>query len=251
MICSGLVSVTFRHLNPEEIIELVKKAGLEGIEWGGDKHVPHGDTECAKRVLKMTEDAGLKVAAYGSYYRVGEQNGFSFGQVLDTAKALKAPVIRVWAGTAGSSCADEDYWQKVVADSLRITDAAGRENIRVAFEFHKNTLTDTNASCMKLLKGINHDNIRTYWQPSQEMNAAERIDGLKSVLPYLANIHVFHWIEGKRLPLEAGLHEWEEYMKVIRQAPGDRYAMLEFVKDNSVEQFFDDAETLKRLLSRG
>ena len=43
IIKSGLVSITFRELNPLEIIRLVSKAGLDGIEWGGDVHVPHGD----------------------------------------------------------------------------------------------------------------------------------------------------------------------------------------------------------------
>lgn len=248
MIYSGLVSVTFRQFTPEEVIELAKKAGLDGIEWGGDKHVPHGDTDCAKRVLKLTKDAGLKVAAYGSYYRVGEQNEFSFGDVLKTAKALESPVIRVWAGTVGSSDANEEYWNNVVTDSQRITNAAKKENIQIAFEFHKKTLTDTNDSCLKLLKEINHDNIRTYWQPSQEMNVEERINGLHSILPYLSNIHVFHWVDGKKLPLESGAEEWEQYIEIIRQAPGERYAMLEFVRDNSVEQFFEDAITLKKLI---
>ena len=45
MIESGLVSITFRKLTVEKIIELVKEAGLQGIEWGGDVHVPHDNTE--------------------------------------------------------------------------------------------------------------------------------------------------------------------------------------------------------------
>jgi hypothetical protein len=43
MIQTGLVSITFRQLSPPAIIDLVRQAGLEGIEWGGDVHVPHGD----------------------------------------------------------------------------------------------------------------------------------------------------------------------------------------------------------------
>jgi len=62
---------------------------------------------------------------------------------------------------------------------------------------------------------------------------------------------VFHWVEGKKLPLESGLDEWKEYMRITGKAPGDRYAMLEFVRDNSVDQFFDDAATLKMLLNQG
>lgn len=249
MIYSGLVSVTFRHMTAEEVVILTKKAGLDGIEWGGDKHVPHGDTQRAEKVRKLTERAGLKVVAYGSYYRVGEQNNFTFEQVLKSAKALKAPIIRVWAGKLASSEANEEYWNDVVNDSIRIATAAKEENIEIAFEFHKNTLTDTNESCLELLKRVNEVNIKSYWQPSQDMNVEERISGLEAVLPLLSHIHVFHWGNGEKFPLAQGLNEWKQYMDVIKKAEGDRYAMLEFVRDNSIEQFFDDAATLKEIIS--
>ena len=59
----------------------------------------------AREVRGLTEAAGLTVAAYGSYYKAGhsEAAGLPFPQVLDTALALGAPVIRVWAGPAGSA----------------------------------------------------------------------------------------------------------------------------------------------------
>ena len=39
MIYPGLVSITFRKLQPDAIIKLVAQAGLTGIEWGGDVYV--------------------------------------------------------------------------------------------------------------------------------------------------------------------------------------------------------------------
>ena len=59
----GLVSVTFRKLLPHEIIDLVVKSGLSGIEWGGDVHVPHGEADTARMVKRMTLDAGLNVSS--------------------------------------------------------------------------------------------------------------------------------------------------------------------------------------------
>ena len=134
-------------------------------------------------------------------------------------------------------------------DSIRIATAAKEENIEIAFEFHKNTLTDTNESCLELLKRVNEVNVKSYWQPSQDMNVEERISGLEAVLPLLSHIHVFHWGNGEKFPLAQGLNEWKQYMDVIKKAEGDRYAMLEFVRDNSIEQFFDDAATLKEIIS--
>ena len=51
---TGLVSITFREKSPEEIVGLVVEAGLDGIEWGGDVHVPHGDLAKAREVRANT-----------------------------------------------------------------------------------------------------------------------------------------------------------------------------------------------------
>jgi 3-dehydroshikimate dehydratase len=63
MFKTGLVSITFRRHSPEQIIAWVKQAGLDGIEWGGDIHVPHGNVTRASEVRAMTIDSGLTVAA--------------------------------------------------------------------------------------------------------------------------------------------------------------------------------------------
>ena len=60
MIKPGLVSITFRNLSVQEISGLAAKSGLVGIEWGGDVHVPHGDVGAARKVRKLTVDAGWK-----------------------------------------------------------------------------------------------------------------------------------------------------------------------------------------------
>ena len=64
----GLVSVTFRQLTPEGIIQLCMQTGLQTVEWGGDVHVPPGDVSRAAAVGELTRAAGLSITAYGSYY---------------------------------------------------------------------------------------------------------------------------------------------------------------------------------------
>ena len=152
MFLPGLVSITFRQLSVAEIIALVTQAGLAAVEWGGDIHAPHGDEAQARAIARMDSDAGLRVAAYGSYYHVGHPETGPFEAVLASAAALGAPLIRVWAGRQGSGSADESYFQKIVADSRRIADLAQAEQIGIVFEFHGNTLTDTNAAALRLLQ---------------------------------------------------------------------------------------------------
>lgn len=248
MLKTGLVSVTFRKLSCEEVIEITQNAGLDAIEWGGDVHVPHGDIERAAVVADETNNAGLSVSSYGSYYRPGKKvQDIDFQDVLATAKVLKAPVIRVWAGDSGSSTANKATWDVVVKESRRIADMAAVEEIRIAYEFHGNSLTDTNESAARLLEEVNHHNIGIYWQPPGRTSLQNNLEGLRAVKPHLENIHAFSWDEetGERLPLLAMKEKWIELLKEIASAQGDRYILLEFVKDDSIENFFSDAETLK------
>ena len=251
MIHTGLVSVTFRKLGPADIVELVTRAGLDAIEWGGDVHVPHGDLDAAESVRRLTADAGLRVASYGSYCRAGCESdaSTSFDAVLRTAEVLQAPNLRVWAGNRDSTEADDAWWDSVVKDTRRIaalTEAAG---MTLSFEFHGGTLTDTAQSAERFATDVDHPNLRLYWQPDQRLEFEARRDGLRTVLPWLGNVHVFHWEGGKRRALADGGAEWRDYFGSIRGTGRDHYALMEFVADDDPEAFLRDAATLKRLLA--
>ena len=253
MIKSGLVSITFRQLTPRQIVDLVAQSGLDAVEWGGDVHVPHGDVAQARAVRQMTEDAGMTVASYGSYYRVGHGEPVPFEAVVDSAVELGAPLIRVWAGKQGSDKADASYWDRVVEDSRAIGDMAQQAGIVVAYEYHGNALTDTNATTLKLLQDVAHDNVKTYWQPPSGLAADVNLSDLAAILPWLTNVHVFSWrtIDGKRerMLLDAKTGEWAQYLAQVATTGRDHYAMIEFVRDNEPENFLKDAETLKMWLT--
>lgn len=128
---------------------MVKQAGLGDIEWGGDVHVPHGDSATARDVGRVTRAAGLRVLAYSSYYCCRDQEPFE--PVLETAMTLGAPLIRIWAGQLGSAEADVAYRPMVIEQSRRAVALAAQHGIVLAYEFHSNTLTDTKDSALALL----------------------------------------------------------------------------------------------------
>lgn len=260
----GVVSVTFRSLDPELIIAECVRAGLTGIEWGGDVHVPHGDVDTAERVGALTRAAGLTVAAYGSYYRFDDVLGgpdatLRFETVLETAVALGAPVIRVWAGRKASGDATETERETIVEKAREIGEAARGHGIEVAFEYHRGTLTDTNDSALDLLTRVDHPAIKSLWQPAHDEDIPTRIAGLNRILPYLAHIHCFYWTvkpgedRPERLPLRDGEDAWRAYLSAVRdsgRAELDRiWVLMEFVRDDSVAQFHEDAESIKRWLN--
>lgn len=250
MLRSGLVSVTLRKQSPAEIVALARRCGLQGMEWGGDIHVPTGDYARASEVREMTEAAGLAVAAYGSYYRAGQSEGagLPFGRVLETAVVLGAPVVRVWAGAAGSSAMDEPTRWRIIEDLRRIADLASQSLVGVSLEFHGGTLTDTNDSASQLLVELDHPNIRCQWQPHNGEETGACLEGLRAILPRLGNVHVFHWwpTSAERHPLADGGERWRAFFEVIAAAPGDRHAMLEFVPGDDPAAVERDAAVLKR-----
>jgi 3-dehydroshikimate dehydratase len=253
MIHSGLVSVTFRALSLGEIVGLVVRAGLEGIEWGGDVHVPHGDVTRTREAYKRTVDAGLAIPSYGSYYRTGQENlppaKVSFEAVLESALALHAPIVRVWAGRRASADADETYWRRVIEDSLRIAGLAQQAGLSIAYEFHDNTLTDTNASALRLLEAVDHPAISTYWQSRGKENEETRLEGLRAILPRLSHVHVQQADGGgRRTPLAEGAELWVRRLDLVRSTGRSHYALIEFVQDDAPEAFLRDAETLKEWL---
>lgn len=242
----GLCSITFRNLSVEEVIKVTKDAKLDGIEWGGDVHVPPGNLKRAAEVNQLTVEAGLEVASYGSYYRVGEyeKNKDSFEKILGSAVELKSPSIRVWAGKLGSDKADDGYRKKVVDETKKIATLAESMAIIIHLEYHGQTLTDTKESAALLMREVNHPNVRLYWQPAVNEPVSERLASIETIKPWLSDIHVFHWDITRRLPLREGKDEWKKYIARLRDKASNRYLFLEFVKGDREEQFFEDANVL-------
>jgi sugar phosphate isomerase/epimerase len=242
----GLVSVTFRNLSPAEIVECCRQNGLSAIEWGGDIHVPHGDEKAARLVGEMTRSAEISIAAYGSYFRLASPDGPDFPSVLASAVALGAPVIRVWAGTCGSSEAGPAQKSAVASAALRCADLAAARNISLAYEFHRGTLTDSTDAALELLEATEHPCIKTLWQPPLGLSLRECLASLRALIPRLQHVHVFHWWPdpSHRQPLEEGRDRWSAYIAELRQQGKDIPLLLEFVRGDDPVSLQEDAKTL-------
>lgn len=265
MIKTGLTSISFRNLNINEIIEQTLKAGLDAIEWGGDIHVPQGNINIAEEVRKKTEDKGLIISSYGSYYRVGtgEKKGDNFKSVLSTAKALKAPCIRVWAGVKNLDDCEISEVDDIIKDTENISKIADSEGISIAFEYHGQSLTETNKSTYIFSKLISFDNVGFYWQPPVGKDQQYYIEGLSYLLEnnLLYNIHVFQWVLSEknniiRKPLEEGKENWKKLLSMINKNDRkkgfydrERFALLEFIKNDDLEQLYQDSNVLKSIVN--
>jgi sugar phosphate isomerase/epimerase len=253
----GLVSITFRAESPRRIIEACRSCGLIAIEWGGDVHVPPGDLETARSVGNATREAGLRVAAYGSYYRFEDVTGtrpdHDPGTVLDTAEAVGATVVRVWAGRRGSAETPPEARAAIVAAARALGERAAGRGLVLAFEYHRNTLTDTAESARALLDEIAHPAVRSLWQPPVGWSTDATEASLRSILPYLSHIHCFSWGPGgsaDRRPLVEGTDAWLRYLRTaVSLGLSERSelpVLLEFVPGDDLSLIGREAQTLRR-----
>ncbi|MCL2004037.1 MAG: sugar phosphate isomerase/epimerase [Oscillospiraceae bacterium] len=244
----GLVSVTFRHLSPRGIVELVQQAGLDGIEWGADVHCPPGQLETAREIAALMAEHGLMTLSYGSYYQTGTFDPFD--SLLDTAEILGTSNIRVWAGSVASALATAENWRCAVEDSQRIAGLAAERGISVSFEYHCDTLTDSIGTTERLLAETNRDNVFSYWQPPAGLSLGDNITAIQRLikLKKLKSLHVSSFDGTERVPLEANGEAWALYIKEASSA--NPSLLLEFVKDDNPGQMLRDAAFLRSLICR-
>jgi sugar phosphate isomerase/epimerase len=153
-----------------------------------------------------------------------------------------------------------DERRRLVAKLRDDLDRAAEHGIRLALEFHINSLCDSNSAALAFLQEVDHPNLFTYWQPVYWLSDVPyRLAGLEALAGKTLNLHVFHWLfhpnrggwgeNVERLPLSAGEAEWQQYLSVALPT-GQHYALFEFVSGDSAEQLQADAAVLRRMLQQ-
>lgn len=245
---TGLVSISFRQLAPEEIIRRVKDAGLDAIEWGGDVHVPFGNENIANVVGAKTRGAGLLVSEYGSYYRLGASAPEMIDGVVASAKALGVNTVRIWAYNKSSEAVSPEEYERVIGDAKRICEKY--PEITFCTECHNDTLTDDCNVHIKLIKNVDKSNFLTFWQPNQLKSFAYNRRSAELLAPYTHAVHVFSWDGEKKYPLIAHRDRWIKYLEVFANENRERniYLMLEFMHDGNVESLSETTEYLREFV---
>lgn len=243
----GLCSVTLRALPAHRVVELAADAGLQAIEWGGDVHVPAGDVATADAVRRRTEEAGLSVCSYGSYFgRAGKTDDFA--AVVEAACALGAPCIRIWAGSLGSLDTTAAQRAELVATVQAAADQAMAVGVQLAFEFHPKTLTDSVGSTLQLLAEVDRENVATYWQPPLDLPDDDAVAGLRQILDDVVTVHAFSWWPGQhRRQLDSRSALWRAVAAALSDRPEPVPVLLEFVPEDAPEAIRPEAAALRHL----
>ena len=253
MIRSGLCSITFRSLEAAEVVDLAADAGLDGIEWGADVHVPAGDLTVAGGIADRCWDAGLVCPSYGTYVMAGRTTIDEVARVADTAVALGATNLRIWTPFGVTPDAPVDERAEVVAGVAAASEVAAERGLTASLEFHPGTLTETAASALDVLADVDHPDLFTYWQPDPALDDQQAVTELRRVTDRLSHLHVFSWGTGfaDRHPLAVGADLWQPALSAVptvnpwTAVGNDRWAFLEYVVDDDPANLAADAGTLR------
>ena len=239
----GMTSVTFREKTIEEITALAKSAGLSIIEWGADRHVLPLDFDAVKNARIQMEKNELLCPSYGSYYRMVEKDEDAFRAICKTSQALGAGIVRTWLGRTGSERITHEQYATLLEETKKLSAIADEYGQTLAFEFHGKTLNDNGESSVAFLADCAKENVKTYWQP---LSYSDNEKNLSLVLPYLCAVHVFTWDDDhKRYPLADGTQQWKKYLQILKDADISTKLIMEFVKNDTAEQFLTDAAVLR------
>lgn len=251
MFNSGVVSVSFRPNSCKDIIDAAKNAGLSKIEWGSDVHCPAGDLEIARQLKSDSEKNGIATNTYGSYFRVGVTPNEEFFKYLESAKALGAEKIRIWAYKKDIPEHSGEEWDSVVASAREICEFAEPYGIKICLECHNGSLTQDYKTALAFLEAVDHKLFRTYWQPNQLKSLEYNIEAVKALSKYVEALHVFHIVDNVKMPLSEGASDWRKYLEILKSELGEKEipALLEFMPDDKIETLAREAETLHSLLA--
>ncbi len=238
----GLVSVSFRQNTPEEVLRAMKKADLSYIEWGSDVHCP---PERAEEIAVLQKEYGIACCSYGTYFRIGMTPIEELPAYIRAAKVLGTKILRLWAGK-GKEFADYSPEEKTafIAECRNCAELAEKEDVILCMECHKGTFTDCKEGALELMKAVNSEHFRMYWQPHQNKPAEENLAYASLLAPYTYHLHVFNWKEKEKMPLEEAIPLWKQYLSHF---DGEHHLLLEFMPDGLIESLPREADALRRI----
>ena len=242
---AGLVSVSFRGLTPEAIMNLMKESNLGYIEWGSDVHAKPDDIDTLKSIADMQRDMGIECSSYGTYFRIGVNKTEEIYDYINAAKILGTDTLRLWCSDKSASKFTDEEKKALFEECRRLAEIAEEEKVILCMECHINTFTDSIESSLELMEETASPAFRMYYQPNQYKTEKENLCYASKISEYTTNIHVFNWKEKEKYPLSEAKEIWTEYLKNF---DGERYLLLEFMPDGKEESLITEANTLREII---
>lgn len=242
---TGLVSVSFRSLEPTEIVKLCAENDLGYIEWGSDIHAPCDNFAKLEEIVALQENSGLKCSSYGTYFRIGANDCPELYSYIKAAKMLGADILRLWCGDKNYTDMTDDERSFIISESKKAAKIAEDEGVTLCMECHNKTFTNHVDGALRLMSEVDSANFCMYWQPNQYRTLDENFEYARKIAKHTKVIHVFNWSGKNKYPLGKAVDLWKKYLSFF---DGTQKLLLEFMPDGRPESLKDEAEALRRIL---
>ena len=245
MFCAGLVSVSFRSLSVDDIIELAKSAGLSCIEWGSDVHAPRDDDKILLHIAKKQKEAGLFCSSYGTYFTLGKDTTDQLCEYIRAARILGTDTLRIWCSKKSWREHTAEERELLLSEAKRAAWIAESHGVRLCLECHSNTYTDEVEGALDIMREVGSQAFLMYWQPNQNKSEEQNIEYAERISPYTVNIHVFNWKGKGKYPLREASDIWSKY---LRSFDGTQRLLLEFMPDGLPASLGREAMALRDII---
>ena len=267
----GVCSIAFKERSAAEALRAIAAAGADSVElWGQPPHLPYPvDKAWCADLREQASGLGLSFCALGSYYCPGRHPCYDGHPVtkenqLAAARALGAPIVRIWPGSAAREATEPAERERLYAEIRDLADAAGDVGILVVLERHVGSLTEGWDAPLTVLAEVDHANVALNYQvvypaPSDEL-ATRAVPDYRRLLPHSRHAHLQNYVAtaGERPPrtlIADGVVEYGEFGAAARQSGYDGAFMIEFPADERGRMGVDEAiradvAGVRRLLSQ-
>lgn len=242
----GLVSVSFRSLEPKQIIELCRECGLAYIEWGSDVHAPCADSARINEIIELQTDCGIKCSSYGTYFRIGINDPSELYGYIEAAKKLGTDILRLWCGDKNYTDMTMNEREYIISESKKAARIAEECGVTLCMECHNKTFTNCLEGALELMRAVDSPNFQMYWQPNQFRTLDENLEYAEKIAKYVKVIHVFNWEGKNKYPLCDAIEIWRKYLSFF---DGSQKLLLEFMPDGKPESLVPESAALKEIRS--
>lgn len=243
---AGLVSISYRELDFEEVLRIMVDAGLKYVEWGSDAQAPQNDIQKLQKIAEAQTKLGIQCCSYGTYFYLGVTPIEELPDYIRAAKLLGTNVLRLWAGKKNPETCTLQEKEMLFNQSKLAAEMAEAAGVTLCLECHRNTYTETAQGAFELMQFVDSKVFRMYWQPDPYATVADNIAYARLLQAYTVHIHAFHIKGSTRFPLVDGADEWKLYLK---EFSGDHLVLLEMLPDQKPGTLLREADSLRNVLN--
>lgn len=190
----------------------------------------------AKELKTRLDGHGIRVSAIGS--PIGkiqitdpmEPHLAQFRTLLETAKVLEAPYIRLFSFFIPKEQPAADFRDEVLRRMNQFVDAAKGSGVMLLHENEKDIYGDTADRCLDIIESVGSDNLRVTFDPANFVQVGEETypRAWQMLSPYVEYMHIKDaLLDGSVVPAGHGAGHLKELLTALVEADYKGFLSLE------------------------